>query len=83
MGSDTILAVKNLNYCFCYSHFDLVFDILVRHGVVHLVYDDVVVELDGSLSPIRQFEAGSRQCRQQRLFFPKKQTEPAAFFLLK
>ena len=35
--------IKYFNRCFCYTHIDLIFDILIRHGVVHLVYCDVIV----------------------------------------
>ena len=72
MRGDPVVMIKYFNRCFCYAHIDLIFDILIRHGVVHLVYCDVVVELDSGLFPLSQFEGCGRQRCQQWLFFPKK-----------
>ena len=66
------MMIKYFDRCFCHAHIDLIFDILIRHGVVHMVYCDVVVELDSGLFPLSQFEGCGRQRRQQWLFFPKK-----------
>ena len=49
------MMIKYFNRCYCHMHINLIFDILIRHGVIHLVYCDVVVELDRGLSPISQF----------------------------
>ena len=45
VGSDLPVVLENFNSCICYPHIDLIFDILVRHRVVHLIYCDVIVEL--------------------------------------
>ena len=71
-GGNPVVMIKYFNRCFCYAHIDFIFDILIRHGVVHLVYCDVIVELDSGLFPLRQFEGCGRQRCQQWLFFPKK-----------
>src|SRR5688500_6468509 len=73
--------IKYFNRCFCYTHIDLIFHILIRHGVVHLVYCAVLVELDSGLFPLSELERGSRQRWHDRLFFPKIQTAPAAVVL--
>lgn len=43
MRGNPIVIIKYFNRCICYTHIDLIFDILIRHGVVHLVYCDVIV----------------------------------------
>ena len=50
-----------INRCICYTHINLIFDILIRHGVEHSVYCDVIVKLDGGLFPLSQFKRCSRQ----------------------
>ena len=72
MRGNPVVMIKYFNRCFCYAHIDLIFDILIRHGVVHFVYCDVIVELDSGLFPLSQFEGCGRQRCQQWLFFPKK-----------
>ena len=61
MGSDSVMIEKNFNSCVCHPHIDLIFDILMRHGVVHTVYCDVIVELDGGSFPLGRFEGCGRQ----------------------
>ena len=56
-----IVIIKYFNRCICYTHIDLIFDILIRHGVVHLVYCDMMVNPDCGLFPLSQFKGGSRQ----------------------
>jgi len=48
MGSDSSVILENFNCGVRYPHIHLIFDILIRHGVVHLVDCDVVVELHSS-----------------------------------
>ena len=45
VGSNSPEILKNFNGGICHSHIDLIFDILIRHRVVHFVYGDVIVEL--------------------------------------
>ena len=45
MGSDPAVIEEDFNGSVGYPHIDLIFDILIRHRVVHLVYCDVIVEL--------------------------------------
>ena len=54
---EELLEEKGISY----SHIDLISDILIRHRVVHLVYCDVIIKLNGSGFPIAEFKAGSRQ----------------------
>ena len=61
MRGNSIVIIKYFNRCICYTHIYLIFDILIRHGVVHLVYCDVIVELDSGLFPLSQFKGCSRQ----------------------
>ena len=35
---NTIVVIKYFNRCICYTHINLIFDILIRHGVEHSVY---------------------------------------------
>ncbi len=49
MRGNPVVMIKYFNRCFCYAHIDLIFDILIRHRVVHFVYGDVIVELDSGL----------------------------------
>ena len=60
MGCNSIVMIENLNGCICYSHIDLIFDILMRHRVVHFVYSDVIIELYDGFFPFAHFKAGSR-----------------------
>ncbi len=48
MGSDSPVILENFNCGVCYPYIDLIFDILIRHGVVHLIYCNVIVELHRS-----------------------------------
>ena len=41
MRSNPSMIFKNLNRGIGHSHINLIFDILIRHRVVHLVYGDV------------------------------------------
>lgn len=61
VGSNPIVVIKYFNRCVCYAHIDLIFDILIRHGVVYLIYCDVIVELDGGLFSLSQFKECGRQ----------------------
>ena len=58
---NTIVIIKYFNRCICYTHINFIFDILIRHGVEHSVYCDVIVKLDGGLFPLSQFKRCSRQ----------------------
>ena len=48
------MIIKHFNRCICDTHINLIFDILIKHGVEHSVYCDVIVELDDGLFPLSQ-----------------------------
>ena len=47
MGSDSFVIIENFNGRACYTHIYLIFDILIRYRVIHLIHRDVVIKLYG------------------------------------
>jgi len=64
MGSDLAVIEEDFNGSVGYPHIDLIFDILIRHRVVHLVYCDVIVELYCGGTMFNEFKPGGWQGHQ-------------------
>ena len=64
MGSNPIMIVKYFNSGVCHPHINLIFDILIGHGVVHTVYCDVIVELYCGGTMLNEFKPGGWQGHQ-------------------
>ena len=61
VGGNSFMIIKNFNRCICYTHIDLILDILIRHGVEHLLYCNVIVELHSGLFLLGKFKGCGRQ----------------------
>ena len=64
VGSNPPVVLENFNGGIRHPHIYLIFDILIRHRVVHPIYCDVIVELYCGGTMFSRFKAGGRQ-RQQ------------------
>ena len=60
-AGDSFVIIKNFNRCICYTHINLIYDILIRHGIEYLLYCDVIVELHSGLFLLGKFKGCGRQ----------------------
>ena len=81
MGSDTGSGEEDF-YCGPgKTHIHLLLDVLIRHGIIHAFYADVVVILDSSHLPDCQLKRCSRKRQQEQFLLRKASYQVALSFL--